>query len=87
VAGFLLGVVLGRFRQWQADHGRRAPRAVEDARAAVSLAAGGLLLVLLFGFWHVPDAGVLHDVQRFFVKYRVEDLLAAVVGFYFGSRS
>lgn len=27
------------------------------------------------------------SVQRWMVKYRVEDVLAAMVGFYFGSRS
>ena len=63
------------------------PRWVEDLRAVVSLTAGVLLLLLVFGFVHVPDGGRMHDFQRWALHYRVEDVLAAIVGFYFGSRS
>ena len=81
VAGFMLGVLMNRV-----THGG-LPRYLEDLRATLSLLAGVLLLLLVFGLVHVPDTGMLHRVQRWALQYRVEDILAAVVGFYFGSRS
>jgi hypothetical protein len=81
VAGFMLGVLATRLT------GRGLPRYLEDFRALFSLAAGVLLVLLIFGFVHVPDTGRMHDFQRWALHYRVEDILAAVVGFYFGSRS
>jgi hypothetical protein len=80
VGGFMLGVatnaLLGR---------RRLPRVVEDVRAIVSLAAGVALIVLIFDLWRPPAEWT--QFQRYLVKYKVEDVLAAVVGFYFGSKS
>ena len=87
VGGFLVGVVLARLRQWWAARGRRLPRIVEDVRATVSLAAAVALLLILFGLWSPPEGGGLAAAQHFLSKYRIEDALAAVVGFYFGSRS
>jgi hypothetical protein len=81
VAGFMLGVVAAHLSR------NGVPRWLEDLRAAVSLAAGAALLLLAFDLVHVPAGGRLHDVQRWLLQYRVEDVLAAVVGFYFGSRS
>src|SRR5688572_16208118 len=51
--GFLVGVVLGRVRQWLAQRrgGRPLPRVVEDVRAVVSLAAAAALLLIVFGLW------------------------------------
>ena len=85
VAGFLLGVVGTYVHRWWSDR-RRPPRIVEDVRAAVSLAAAVILLLLVFNLW-APDRGLLGRVEVFTFKYRVEEVLAAVVGFYFGSRS
>jgi hypothetical protein len=80
VGGFMLGVLtnalLGR---------RRLPRVVEDVRAIVSLAAGVALIVLVFDLWR-PPAEWTH-FQSYLVKYKAEDVLAAIVGFYFGSKS
>ena len=87
VFGFLLGVVLARVADWFSPDDRPPPRILEDVRAAVSLGAAVLMLVLMFNLWSVPETETLSSAQRFFVKYRVEDVLAAVVGFYFGSRS
>lgn len=87
VAGFLVGVVLGRIRQWWVSKGRRFPRIVEDVRAIVSLIAAVVLLMIVFGVWSPAAEGPLLRVQHFFSKYHAEDVLAAVVGFYFGSRS
>ena len=78
VAGFLLGVVSTRLVGLWTRGGRRLPRAVEDLRAVVSLAAAVVLILMVFDVWEPP-----FRVQRFLV----EDVLAAVVGFYFGSRS
>jgi len=87
VAGFLIGVLLSRVRQWWVTRGRRFPRIVEDVRAIISLAAAVALLLIVFGLWSPPAHGPLLRVQHFFSKYHAEDVLAAVVGFYFGSRS
>lgn len=87
VGGFLLGVIVARIRARLARRGRRPPRLLEDVRAAVALAAGVLMVLILFGLLSLPDTGTAASVQRWLVKYRVEDVLAAVVGFYFGSRS
>lgn len=81
VAGFMLGVVMAHLTRGG------LPRWAEDVRAAVSLAAGAALLLLVFGLVHVPDTGALHEFRRWALHYRIEDVLAAVVGFYFGSKS
>jgi hypothetical protein len=81
VAGFMLGVLISHLRR----HG--VSRRMEDFRAALSLTAGVLLILMVFGFVHVPDAGRIHEFKRWALYYRVEDLLAAMVGFYFGSKS
>ena len=87
VGGFLLGVVVARVRARLARRGRRPPRLLEDVRAGVALAAGVLLVLILFGLLSLPETGSAATAQRWLLKYRVEDVLAAVVGFYFGSRS
>ena len=51
------------------------------------LKRGAALLLLVFGMVHVPDTGTMHQFRRWALHYRIEDLLAAVVGFYFGSKS
>jgi hypothetical protein len=85
VAGFLLGVVATHVhRRWSAR--RRPPRLLEDVRAAVSLTAAVALLLLVFSVL-APDKGILNTVEEFTLRYRVEEVLAAIVGFYFGSRS
>jgi hypothetical protein len=88
VGGFLLGVVANRVTMWMTER-RRPPRIVEDVRAFVALFAAAMLLLMVFKLWTPPDElpQNLTAAQQFFVKYRPEDVLAAVVGFYFGSRS
>jgi hypothetical protein len=81
VAGFMLGVLMSKLS------GKGIPRYLEDLRAFISLACGILLILMLFGLVHVPDTGKMHDLQRWALHYRVEDVLAAAVGFYFGSKS
>ncbi len=77
VGGFLLGAVASRVSP------RKIPRFFEDIRAVASLAAGGLLLLLVFGIVSASRLGI----EEFLLRHDVEDILAALVGFYFGSRS
>jgi hypothetical protein len=90
VGGFLLGVAGSAFATWWRA-GRPPRRAVEDLRALVSVTAAVLLVGLIWdrvqGF--VPPGQVDEWFARWVAFGRIgpENLLAAVVGFYFGSRS
>ncbi|AGA30247.1 hypothetical protein [Singulisphaera acidiphila] len=89
-AGFLLGVVMQRIMTlW--SHGGRIPRAIEDVRATFSLVAAIGLAVLIWDqllpFLPPSVHGTLNHVLLGFGRYGPEHLLAAIVGFYFGSRS
>ncbi len=91
VGGFLLGAALNTVMAWWRDRGHQPPRLVEDVRAVVSLAAAGLLVFLVVNrlYLIVPTA----QIDEFFKpwvhvgRFGPEHILAAVVGFYFGSRS
>src|SRR5438309_1871855 len=86
VGGFLLGVGIARL--WALfSKSASLPRWLEDLRALVSLAAAVLLILLVFGVIEVPDWGPLHHVRQFGGGNGVNSILAAIVGFYFGSRS
>jgi hypothetical protein len=88
VGGFILGVTVQQAWSRLAGKGRPLPRLAEDARAVVSLAATVLLVVLVvdqfapelirLGLWKT-DLGL--------GKIGVPHVAAALVGFYFGSRS
>lgn len=81
VAGFLLGVTVARL--WALLTKNSAlPRWLEDLRAFVSIAAALLLLVLVF---EIIDVSNVVPVRL--GGSGVNGLLAAIVGFYFGSRS
>jgi hypothetical protein len=91
VGGFLLGVGLNAaFARWRA-RGFRPPRLIEDLRAVISLAAAVLLvaLVLTRVFHLVPRVSLDAVFPGWFrlSRYGPEHVLAAIVGFYFGSRS
>ena len=91
VGGFLLGVAMNTVMTWWHERGHRPPRFVEDLRALVSLTAGGLLafLVLNHVLVVIPPATIDSQLSTWFHlgHLRPEQVLAAVVGFYFGSRS
>ncbi|MGP0068039.1 MAG: hypothetical protein ACLQGP_31140 [Isosphaeraceae bacterium] len=91
VGGFLLGVAMNTVTTWWRERGHQPPRFVEDLRAVVSLAAGILLafLVLNHILLIVPPAGIDDQLSAWvhLGHVRPEQVLAAVVGFYFGSRS
>lgn len=82
IAGaFLVGLALTRLARWVRRLLPRAPRVFEDIRALVGLAAAAALCLHAFlGVLPGPDAiGV--------GRLGLEQGLAALVGFYFGSRS
>jgi hypothetical protein len=88
VGGFILGVTVQQAWSRLAGKGRPLPRFAEDARAVTSLAATLFLVVLVLdqcapdlirlGLWNT-DLGL--------GKIGLPHVAAAVVGFYFGSRS
>jgi hypothetical protein len=91
VGGFLLGVTLNAVAAWWKDRGHRTPRILEDLRALVSLMAAVVLVLLVLNrlVLFVPTAS-LDDLWTQWVhlgRLGPEHVLAAVVGFYFGSRS
>ena len=91
VGGFLLGVALRSLAGWWSRAGHRTPRVLEDLRAlAVILAAAALTaLVLNRLLLYFPPDAIDATFRRYARPIRVapEPILAAVVGFYFGSRS
>jgi hypothetical protein len=91
VAGFLLGVALNAVTVWGLGEGHRPPRFVEDFRAIVSLAAALLLIVLVWSRFFLPWLSVRIDSAfagwNHLGRFGPEHVLAAIVGFYFGSRS
>jgi hypothetical protein len=91
VGGFLLGVAMNAVMSWWKDRGHRTPRLVEDVRALVSLAAAGFLIFLVLNrlLLFVPPSRIDQFIPPaiHLGQFGPEHLLAAVVGFYFGSRS
>ncbi len=76
-AGFLLGVLRGYFF-------KRERRWLEDVRATISLAAATALLLMVFGYLSIPE---IEGLRAIAIKFRYEEVLAAIVGFYFGSKT
>ncbi len=91
VGGFLLGVAMNTLTTWWRERGHRPPRFVEDLRAVVSLAAGGFLVFLVLNrvLLVLPPTNIDNQLSTWvhLGHLRPEQVLAAVVGFYFGSRS
>ena len=85
-AGFLAGVVLRSIGGWL-SRGGRTPRVLEDLRAMISLLAAVVLAALVCDryFPFLPQG--VHDVRIGLGKIGPPQILSAVVGFYFGSRS
>jgi hypothetical protein len=91
VGGFLLGVVLHQIAAWWSRKGHPTPRILEDLRAAVSLLAAVLLVLIVWDqvvpFLPRTRAGALRDLDLGLGKLGLPHVLAAIVGFYFGARS
>jgi hypothetical protein len=91
VGGFLLGVCMNAVAVWWRDRGYQSPRIIEDVRALTSMTAAVLLLLLV---WNrviplLPSSSVesLLPQGLHLGPAGPEHILAALVGFYFGSRS
>ena len=94
VGGFLLGVGIHQVGTWVADRGVKPPRIVEDLRALVALMAAIVLMVLVWNHFlpevRMPGLGFRGRLPRADFRvggFGIDHTLAAVVGFYFGSRS
>jgi hypothetical protein len=91
VGGFLLGVAANALFTWWKGRGHQPPRILEDGRALISIVAAGLLVVLvwnrLFLFFSPETVNTAFSRWIHLGHYGPEHVLAAVVGFYFGSRS
>lgn len=92
IAGFLMGVVLAKFSGWLRDRGHRPPRSIEDIKALAAIIAALVLVALVWNRflpeYNVPKVSNLLGAPRELVRgYGPEHVLAAVVGFYYGSRS
>lgn len=91
VGGFLLGVVGNSLYTAWKDRGHSSPRIVEDLRAGITVLAAGVLILLVVNrvltFYPPEDIEALFAGRFRLGNYGVENVLAAVVGFYFGSRS
>jgi hypothetical protein len=84
VVGFLLGVVVARFADWRRARGHPTPRWVEDLRAGIALAAAAVLIFLV---WNRTVSGDDVETGLPIGPVSVENVMSALVGFYFGSRS
>jgi hypothetical protein len=84
VVGFLLGVLVARWGAWRTARGHPTPRWVEDARAGVALVAAAVLVILL---WTRMDSEPFEGSRVRLGPFSVENVMSAIVGFYFGSRS
>jgi hypothetical protein len=91
VGGFLLGVTLNSLSTWWRDRGHQTPRILEDLRALISVAAAVILVVLVWNhvlvLFPTDSVDALLTRRARFGRFGPEHILAAVVGFYFGSRS
>jgi len=91
IGGFLLGVAANALATWWRERGHQTPRVVEDLRALISIAAAVILAVLIgnhvFELFPTDSLGALFTPSIHLGRFGIEHILAAVVGFYFGSRS
>ncbi len=85
VLGFLLGVVFTRLLAMR----KRGPsRLIEDLRAILSLAAAIVLVFMVAGeLQGLPTEGALHALHARMAQWHAQYVAAALVTFYFGSRS
>jgi hypothetical protein len=91
VGGFLIGVILNTVIGWWRERVKRGHRFIEDMQA---LAATGAGLVLVALVWNrlcpvIPpdELDAVFKGWGHLGRLGPEHLLAAVIGFYYGSRS
>ncbi len=91
VGGFLLGVAFNALSAWWRGRGHPPSRLGEDLRALASMAAAVLLTILVWNrIFEFFPRGPLDNLFARWIRlgrYGPEHILAALVGFYFGTRS
>jgi hypothetical protein len=91
IGGFLLGVILNTVIGWWRARVKRGHRAIEDLQALAAMAAGLVLVALVWNrlFPVVPpnEVDAVLNGWGHLGRLGPEYLLTAVIGFYFGSRS
>jgi hypothetical protein len=91
VGGFLIGVILNALTGWWRARVKRTYRAIEDMQALAAMGAGVVLVALVWNrmFPIVPPDQVdaVFNGWGHLGRLGPEHLLAAVIGFYYGSRS
>jgi biotin transporter BioY len=91
VGGFLVGVILNALTGWWRERVKRRHRVIEDVQALAAMGAGVLLVGLVWNRLYpiVPPEQAKAVLSQWVHLGGLdpEHLLAAVVGFYFGSRS
>lgn len=91
IGGFLAGVAVNTVATWWRDRGHHTPRIVEDLRALISMAAAAILVAIVWNhvllLFPTDSVDAMVSAQVHLGHLGIEHLLAAVVGFYFGSRS
>ena len=91
IAGFLIGVILNTLVGWWRARINRGHRAIEDTQALAAIGAGLALVALVWNrLFPIVPPGELDAVFQgcgHLGRLGPEHLLAAVIGFYYGSRS
>jgi hypothetical protein len=91
IGGFLFGVILNTLVGWWRSRVNRGHRAIEDIQALVAVGAGLALVALVWNrlFPVVPadEVDAVFKGWGHLGRLGPEHLLAAVIGFYYGSRS
>ena len=91
IAGFLIGVILNTLVGWWRARINRRHRAIEDMQAWAAIGAGLALVALVWNrLFPIVPPGELDAVFQgwgHLGRLGPEHLLAAVIGFYYGSRS
>jgi hypothetical protein len=91
VGGFLIGVILNTLVGWWRARGTRRHRAIEDLQALAAMGAGVVLVALvwnrIFPVVPVDQVDAIFNSWGHLGRFGPEHLLAAIIGFYFGSRS
>ncbi len=91
IGGFLFGVILNTVVGWWRARVNRGHRAIEDMQALAAIGAGLVLVALvwnrLFPIMPPDEVDALFKGWGHLGRLGPEHLLAAVIGFYYGSRS
>jgi hypothetical protein len=91
IGGFLFGVILNSAVGWWRERVQRGHKAIEDVQALAAVGAGLALVALVWNrLFPIVSPGEMDAIFQdwgHLGRLGPEHLLAAVIGFYFGSRS